>query len=79
MPEEWRQRISVNKDICHGKACIDGTRISVAVIVDNIAAGQTVEQILENYPSLEKEDIQAALHYAAELTRERVIGPQKSA
>lgn len=70
---EWQNRISVDPQICHGKACIKGTRIMVSVIMDNLAAGVTQEEILQSYPSLTAEDLKAALTYAAELTRERII------
>jgi len=68
-----RERISVDPLVCHGKACIKGTRIMVSVILDNLAAGVSPEEILKSYPSLSTEDIQAAVAYAAELARERVI------
>jgi uncharacterized protein (DUF433 family) len=70
---DWRERISVDPLVCHGKACIKGTRIMVSVILDNLAAGVSPEEILKSYPSLSSEDIQAAIAYAAELARERVI------
>jgi uncharacterized protein (DUF433 family) len=70
---DWRERISVDPLVCHGKACIKGTRIMVSVILDNLAAGVSPEEILKSYPSLSTEDIQAAIAYAAELARERVI------
>jgi uncharacterized protein (DUF433 family) len=70
---DWRERISVDPLVCHGKACIKGTRIMVSVILDNLAAGVSPEEILKSYPSLSPEDIQAAIAYAAELARERVI------
>lgn len=69
----WKDRISVNPNICHGKACIKGTRIMVSVILDNLAAGETRDRILASYPTLEKEDIEAALRYASEMTRERIV------
>ena len=69
----WRKRISVDPNVCHGKACITDTRIMISVILDNLAAGESVERILKNYPTLKPEDIQAALLYAAELARERVV------
>jgi uncharacterized protein (DUF433 family) len=79
--EELLQRISVDPNVCFGKACIRGTRIWVSVIVDNLAEGVPEAEILAAYPQLEREDIQAALAYAAEMTRERVIpvpvGPAK--
>jgi uncharacterized protein (DUF433 family) len=70
---KWRERISVDPNVCHGKACIKGTRIMVSIILDNLAAGEPAESILRSYPTLKPEDIQAALHYAAELARERVV------
>ncbi len=70
---EWRDRISVDPNICHGKACIKGTRIMVSVILDNLAAGESGERILRSYPSLQAEDIRAALMYASEVARERIV------
>ncbi len=70
---EWQNRISVDPQICHGRACIQGTRIMVSVIMDNLAAGVSQEEILRSYPSLTAEDVRAALTYAAELTREKII------
>ena len=70
---DWRERISVDPLVCHGKACIKGTRIMVSVILDNLAADVSPEEILESYPSLSLEDIQAAIAYAAELARECAI------
>ena len=75
----WQDRISVDPAICHGKACITGTRIMVSVILDNLAAGQTATAILHSYPTLQADDIQAALAYAAELARERVINLPEAA
>lgn len=69
----WKERISVDPNVCHGKACIKGTRIMVSVILDNLAAGEAAERILGSYPSLEQADIDAALHYASEMARERVV------
>jgi uncharacterized protein (DUF433 family) len=71
--ESWRERITVNPGVCHGKACIRGTRIMVSVIVDNIAAGVSHYELLKSYPALTKADIEAALAYAAELTREGTV------
>ncbi|MCX7841082.1 MAG: DUF433 domain-containing protein [Anaerolineae bacterium] len=67
------ERISINPNICHGKACIKGTRIMVSVILDNLAAGISEAEILKSYPTLTREDIQAALAYASELAHERAI------
>ena len=69
----WQDRISVDPNICHGKACIKGTRIMISVILDNLAEGETPERILRGYPTLQPEDIQAALGYAAEMARERIV------
>lgn len=68
--ENWQERISVDPRICHGKACIRGTRVLVSVVLDNIAAGIDRSEILSSYPSLKPADIDAALRYAAELVRE---------
>ena len=71
--DNWQGRISVNPEIGHGKACIRGARIMVSVILDNLAAGESREAILYSYPSLTSEDLDAALAYAAELARERLV------
>ena len=71
--EELLQRISVDPRVCFGKACIRGTRIWVSLIVDNLAEGIPEQEILAAYPQLNREDILAALAFAAEMTRERVI------
>jgi uncharacterized protein (DUF433 family) len=70
---DWRKRISIDPNVCHGKPCIEGTRIWVSLIVDNLAAGVTNDEIIDAYPSLAKEDIRAALAYAAEMARERFV------
>ena len=69
------ERIKVNPKICHGKPCIKGTRIMVSVILDNLAEGVTEAEILQEYPSLQPEDIKAAIAYAAQLVREEEIVP----
>jgi uncharacterized protein (DUF433 family) len=71
--EELLKRIVIDPTVCFGKPCIRGTRIWVALIVDNLADGAAEEEILAAYPQLKPEDIRAALAYAAEMTRERVI------
>ena len=63
--KNWRDRITVDPAVCHGKACIRGTRIMVSVLLDNIAAGTDRSAILASYPSLKPEDIDAALACAA--------------
>jgi len=71
--EDWKERISIDPNVCHGKPCIKGTRIWVSLIVDNLAAGSTEDEILEAYPSLRRKDIRAALAYASEMARERYV------
>ena len=70
---DWREHISVDPAVCHGQACIRGTRILVSVVLDNLAAGETEETILRSYPTLSPDSIRAAIAYAADLSRERVI------
>ena len=67
---EWQKHITINPLVCHGKACIRGTRVMVSVILDNLAAGVSHGELLQSYPSLQEADVQAALAYAAELARE---------
>jgi len=69
----WRDRITVDPFICHGRACIKGTRIMVSVILDNLAENISEKEILKSYPSLTSEDIKAAISYAAEISREKLI------
>ncbi|MGB9775133.1 MAG: DUF433 domain-containing protein [Anaerolineae bacterium] len=70
---DWREYITTDPGICHGKACIKGTRIPVSVVLDNLAAGLSVEEILHSYPSLSREALQAAIAYAAEVVSERLV------
>ena len=69
----WRTRIAVNPEVCHGTPCIKGTRVMVSVILDNLAEGVSHEEVLVAYPTLEAEDVRAALAYAAELARTDII------
>jgi uncharacterized protein (DUF433 family) len=69
---DWRTRITTDPEICHGKACIKGTRIMASVVLDNLATGQSPEEILRLYPTLHRDDVMAVMAYAAELARERV-------
>jgi len=73
MRAELLKRIVVDPNICFGKPTIRGTRIWVALIVEFLADGWTHQEILAEYPSLEEDDIRAALAYAAEVARERVL------
>jgi len=70
---EWREHIAVDPQIAHGQACFKGTRIPVSVALDNLAAGLSTEEILKSYPSLQAEAIHAAIAYAAELAKERIL------
>jgi uncharacterized protein (DUF433 family) len=69
----WQDYIIVDPAICHGRACIKGTRIMVSVVLDNLAAGLTPAEIIRSYPSLNDKVVQAAIAYAAELARERIV------
>ncbi len=71
--DDRRGRISFDPGICHGKACISGTRVMVSVILDNLAEGATPEEIVKEYPSLKQEDVAVAIKYAASLAREEII------
>jgi uncharacterized protein (DUF433 family) len=70
---ELLDRISIDPNVCFGKPCIKGTRIWVSLILDFLANGQTEKEMLAAYPQLQPEDIRAALAYAAEITRERIV------
>jgi uncharacterized protein (DUF433 family) len=70
---EHRERITIDPSVAHGMACITGTRIPVSVILDNLAAGLSFDEIKASYPPLSSIDIQAAIEYAAEISRERQV------
>ncbi|MGI8859028.1 MAG: DUF433 domain-containing protein [Rubrobacteraceae bacterium] len=63
---DWREHITVDPEVCHGQACIKGTRIMVSVVLDNLAAGITEGELLSSYPSLGQESIQEAIAFAHE-------------
>jgi uncharacterized protein (DUF433 family) len=67
------QRISVDPNVCFGKPCIRGTRIWVSLLLDFLASGMSIEEILAEYPQLTEEDIRAAIAYGAEMSRERYV------
>jgi uncharacterized protein (DUF433 family) len=69
----WKEYIITDPQICHGKACIKGTRIMVSVILYNFAIGLSISDIIRSYPSLDEQSIRAAIQYAAELTKEQFI------
>jgi uncharacterized protein (DUF433 family) len=67
------ERISIDPKVCFGKPCIRGTRLWVSLLLDFLAAGTTIEEILAEYPQLEREDVLAAIAYGAEMSRERFV------
>ena len=69
----WKKRITVNADQCGGRPCIRGMRIRVIDVLDLLASGLTQEQVLEELPDLEKEDIEAALKYASSKINHPVV------
>lgn len=69
----WRDHITVDPEVCHGRACIASTRVLVSTVLDNLAAGLDADEIVLSYPSLTRESVHAAVAYAAELTKERVV------
>ncbi len=76
----WIDRISFDPQVCHGKACIKGTRVLVSVVLDSLAEGMSEAEILQEYPSLPPDAIQAVLAYAAMLAREEILplSPERS-
>jgi uncharacterized protein (DUF433 family) len=72
---EWRDRVSIDPGVCHGKPCIKGTRIMVSILLDYLKAGETFEGIRRQYPTLTDDDIRAALAYAAWLAHEEEQQP----
>ena len=71
--DELLRRISVDANVCFGKPCIRGHRIWVSLILDFLASGMSVPEILENYPGLEEADVYACIAYGAEMSRERFV------
>ena len=69
----WSEFISADPAVCHGKACVKGTRIPVSVVLDNLAEGLGMEELLASYPTLTEEAVRAVLAYAADLSHERVL------
>ena len=67
------QHISVDPNVCFGKPCIRGTRIWVSLILDFLAGGMTVEDVLAEYPDLAEEDVRATIAYGAEMSRARYV------
>lgn len=66
------ERISIDPDVCHGQACIKGTRIPVHQIVLMLANGDTIDELLKAYPTITRYDILACLEYAGTLAEEQI-------
>lgn len=77
--ESLLERISVDPKVCFGKPCIKGTRIWVSLILDFLASGSSMEEILDNYPQLTKEDIFACIAYGSAMSRENFVDIQPAA
>jgi uncharacterized protein (DUF433 family) len=75
MRTNWHNHIFVDPEIHHGEPCIKGTRVPVSMIVGSVADGMSFDEILDEYPQLKKESIQAALAYAAEVVRQEIFLP----
>jgi uncharacterized protein (DUF433 family) len=75
MEEDWRNRITIDPNILVGKPIIKGTRLAVEFILELLANGWTIENILKNYPQLKREDVIAALKYATEVLKEEKVYP----
>jgi uncharacterized protein (DUF433 family) len=71
--EELLSRIAIDQHVCFGKPCIRGHRIWVSLILDFLASGMTIQEVLKEYPELEQADIFACLAYGAEMDRERYV------
>jgi uncharacterized protein (DUF433 family) len=73
MMNQLLERISIDPNVCFGKPCIRGTRIWVSLILDFLANGMAIEEIIAEYPQLTVEDVRAAIAYGAEMARERYV------
>ena len=69
---KWQDYITTDPNVCHGKACVKGTRVMVSVVLANLADGETVDQIVRGY-HVAADDVMACLDYAAELANERIV------
>jgi uncharacterized protein (DUF433 family) len=72
-PDALLERLKADPAICGGQVCIKGTRIPVSLILDILAGGDTVEDLLRGYPTLTRDDVAAALAHGARLARERIL------
>ena len=69
----WQNRITVDPQVCHGKACIKGTRVMVSVVLDNLAAGLAKDEILTSYPSITADDIDASIAFSFHMPPRRLV------
>jgi uncharacterized protein (DUF433 family) len=76
---ELLKRITVNPAVCGGKPCIRGHRIWVSLILDFLAAGNSIDQIVADYPGIEREDVLACIAYGAEMSRLREVPARPAA
>jgi len=67
------ERISVDSNVCFGKPCIRGTRIWVSLLLDFLASGMSIKEVIAEYPQLSEEDVRAAIAYGAEMSREHYV------
>ena len=74
----WRSRIETNPEVLTGKPVVKGTRIAVEFVVGLLAQGWTVDEILDQYPALSREDVQACLQYASETLKSERVYPLAS-
>jgi len=72
-PDKLLNRISIDPAVCHGKPCIKGHRIWVTLILDFLASGTSIEELLAEYPDLQKEDILACIAFGSEMSRQRFV------
>ena len=71
--QELLSRISIDKNVCFGKPCIRGHRIRVSLVLDLLASGWTIRELLDQYPGIEEADVLACIAYGAEMSRERYV------
>ncbi|MEW5938656.1 MAG: DUF433 domain-containing protein [Chloroflexota bacterium] len=71
----WQNYIVIDPELHHGEPCIKGTRVPVAILVGSIADGMTIDQVIQEYPQLKREAVQAALAYAADVVRQDILLP----
>ena len=63
-----QQRISINPSVCHGKPVVTGTRVLVSTLLGALAGGDSIAKVLEDYPNVTEEDVEAAFAFASELS-----------